>query len=709
MSEKTKNLGLFKYIPETDGKQVFSIVEALNNNWDILDEKGAGSGFNLFDTKLVDHVLEGKEAEGWALQGTYVYKDAIAGSRYGYPDFYNKCIEGKDLGTATETVLGGNTVTLYINVNGHTFYDIADKEAIDAWYNTCGIAWYYGIDTENERIFLPRTKWFLQPSGEITEVNTVNEAGLPNISGSVALVRGDITAVNGCFSFGSHASDKDHGGTGTVTGRKGFVLNASLSSSIYGKSNTVQPQSINQLLYMCVGNTVSDTSWVDVVTQVEGGVKDLVDKTNEGLNSLSNASNALRQTQITNCLLEIPQRIKYTLEDGTLTIKAGSIVIVPYGTEDLTSQYPVGVTFLHENFKVYDTQFAAGKFFVWAELQSDITCTSPAQEGRQDIVMINITNNVNHYDMFANCASGTTSSTDTTYRTYFDTALNLLLRRGSVSESYATEVCSLPILIRTASATTSIISSVDQVFNGMGYIGSTIWVDKGVKGLIPNGKNADGTLNNEIREVSELYTYNIPENMIASRQYINLYGQQQSLKLATYGTSQVFMQENAPVCTNTHVLWLDTRANKFKYTENSGATWTAVNLCNIGIWNPVGSTGKLVHLQSNVLLSRGQSPEISSYSMPSSKYINLTLGASGTIYTAPANGWFYVWKTSTAVGEYILFANQNSAVADIIYSSTTGNQCRLLMPARKGDGISVQYSLNGDTRRFVFVYAEGEI
>ena len=93
MSEKTKNLGLFKYIPETDGKQVFSIVEALNNNWDILDEKGAGSGFNLFDTKLVDHVLEGKEAEGWALQGTWVNKNAVAGSSAGYPDFYNKCLE----------------------------------------------------------------------------------------------------------------------------------------------------------------------------------------------------------------------------------------------------------------------------------------------------------------------------------------------------------------------------------------------------------------------------------------------------------------------------------------------------------------------------------------------------------------------------------------------------------------------------------------
>ena len=44
------------------------------------------------------------------------------------------------------------------------------------------------------------------------------------------------------------------------------------------------------------------------------------------------------ENKITNCLLEIPQRIKYTLVNGTLTIKAGTVVIVPYGVEDLTSQ-----------------------------------------------------------------------------------------------------------------------------------------------------------------------------------------------------------------------------------------------------------------------------------------------------------------------------------------------------------------------------------
>ena len=37
MSSITKNLGLFKYDTETDGKQVFSIDDALNNNWDKID------------------------------------------------------------------------------------------------------------------------------------------------------------------------------------------------------------------------------------------------------------------------------------------------------------------------------------------------------------------------------------------------------------------------------------------------------------------------------------------------------------------------------------------------------------------------------------------------------------------------------------------------------------------------------------------------
>ena len=52
---------------------------------------------------------------------------------------------------------------------------------------------------------------------------------------------------------------------------------------------------------------------------------------------------------------------------------------------------------------------------------------------------------------------------------------------------------SLPIAIVTRG--TSGFTSIDQVFNGFGYIGNTIFTLPGISGLIPNGRNEDGSLN----------------------------------------------------------------------------------------------------------------------------------------------------------------------------------------------------------------------
>lgn len=67
------------------------------------EEFAGGSGFNLFDTKISDHILTDKEAKGWALQGTYVTKAL-------YPDFYNKCLEEYKSGQATKKWLKSNVI-----------------------------------------------------------------------------------------------------------------------------------------------------------------------------------------------------------------------------------------------------------------------------------------------------------------------------------------------------------------------------------------------------------------------------------------------------------------------------------------------------------------------------------------------------------------------------------------------------------------------
>jgi hypothetical protein len=235
---------------------------------EILELGGTGGGASMFDTKITDHELTFEESEGWALQGTYVYKEAVAGSRYGYPTFYEKCVQEKELGTPTEVTLGENTITMYINSNGHQFYDIADKEAVDAWYNTYGTAWYYGVDTSAERIFLPRNKWFIQPTDDVSKLNSVNEAGLPNITGNYQGFRtgnsGNPNAIGALYmSFDGVSSIGS--GSGSTNRVQNLGFDASRSNSIYGNSDTVQPQSLNQLLYICVGNTSVNEALTDVI------------------------------------------------------------------------------------------------------------------------------------------------------------------------------------------------------------------------------------------------------------------------------------------------------------------------------------------------------------------------------------------------------------------------------------------------------------
>ena len=206
----------------------------------------------------------------------------------------------------------------------------------------------------------------------------------------------------------------------------------------------------------------------------------------------TNLDDKLTKKQITNCILEIPQRIKYTLEEGTLTIKAGTVLMVPYGVEDKTSQYPKGATFLNDNFKVYDTQFVDGKFFVWAEVVNDIIENVASTLTRRWYFSINITANSGNGSR--NSESGTNNTSTGTYTIYYNTSTNIV-KSSEDTTTLQNDINSLPILTGDSDGT-NYYGTVSQVFNGIGYIGSFVWVDKGVKCLMPDGRNTNGTLKN---------------------------------------------------------------------------------------------------------------------------------------------------------------------------------------------------------------------
>ena len=89
--------------------------------------------------------------------------------------------------------------------------------------------------------------------------------------------------------------------------------------------------------------------------------------------------------------------------------------------------------------------------------------------------------------------------------------------------------------------------------------------------------------------------------------------------------------------------------------------------------------------------------------MPSNRYIDLTLGASGATYTAPANGWILVGKRCTANQYLGTYANSIMKCLEVWNTS----YCSLLFPVRKGNVFQISYSASGTTDVFRFIYAEG--
>ena len=503
----------------------------------------------LFDTKISDHILEGPELYGWALQGTWIYKEAVLGEHLGYPTFYEKCLEEKENATSTNITLGSNTVAIYINNNGHQFYDITDKEAVDLFYSTYGVADYYGIDTENERIFLPRNiknKRYLVESKKATSSDNtwynlysdgwLEQGGIVasgSNSNTVTLPKSfKDTSYSVQLTNSKTATIANYAPVSNITANNTFVVysngdgckgcNKYWLASGYTDSIDIK----DKFIYYCVGNTKADTSWINLVEQVQEGVKEIYDEkvksleeidtlrqdsvneidvlkansvqeivdtknnslkevddtTLRGLQSLAGASNALTHNQVTNCLLEIPQRIKLELTDGVLTLKAGSTFILPNGVDNFEH-----ITIESDISRDVFGTTTSSNMFIQIIMSSDLKTANLSFFRPEQVV-----------------CSETQPETNST-SLWYDLANNKIY---TVSSSVIDDnIRSLPIAI--ANIENGVVKEISHIFNGFGYIGSTVWVDKGVKGLVPNGRNEDGTLNNIEFETQSVLTKTI--------------------------------------------------------------------------------------------------------------------------------------------------------------------------------------------------------
>lgn len=96
-----------------------------------------------------------------------------------------------------------------------------------------------------------------------------------------------------------------------------------------------------------------------------------------------------------------------------------------------------------------------------------------------------------------------------------------------------------------------------------------------------------------------------------------------------------------------------------------------------------------------------------SWAMPSGTYIDLTLGASGTTYTAPANGWILFVRLSGGNNQYINGGVIGSDISYTCWIPTYPNGGAISFPVQKNNKFFIAYNASGAVDRFRFIYAQG--
>lgn len=377
---------------------------------------------------------------------------------------------------------------------------------------------------------------------------------------------------------------------------------------------------------------------------------------NDGTN-LSWRNEQVGYNQITNCITEIPQDIKLEINNGIITLKAGSKV---YNGNGVLKTTTTDISSVNAN---YDGQ-------VLIALSKDF-----------DVLLTGF-------------VPGETVSELPTSTASFKIYYNTTDKKCYLDTTDGWQECSLPIALGTSTVSSWV--SIDQVFNGFGFVGSTIFALPGIKGLSPNGNDSlTGIKKNNIISIENILTYTCPN--ITANVILDLYANKIAIN------SQAFDKPTIDL---------------IFFDEINNYNYAGLGISN-DIW--VGSArienGKIVLFNPKhpiSLVDKNNSSWVAQQAMPSKKYINLELGISGTVYTAVANGYIQLVKQATAANQYLVAYDTNlpSTTVDentiAIKWSTTGVNDVLYFPVRKGQQFIIGYTFGGQTIAFRLIFAQGE-
>lgn len=507
----------------------FNILQPLRiaNTEDRIDTTGTF----LFDYKWTDHI---PNKLSWIDSSLFSWIDGNV-----YKGAYEELLTAWNGSYIQKT---DNNVTYRDTVRGYQIAGPDQEEAIINAWNKYRIGWFYILDIPTKRFKLPRfgskeivetyqngTTWY-----RLYTDDWVEQGGRFTNSARLTTITLPIPMLNNSYYASVMLLHCDSGWTATVNAgvQNGSLTTTSFVAQVwYNNSNTTglnawevkgfsnfnAPTTSSygpvKHLYFYLGYTDADRLKqseidIDVVTNQE--ISRVNTATEEGINRLNTDSNALNRTQITNCLEEIPQDIKLELNNGMLTLKAGSKLYVPNGFEQ-------DVTIPH---------------FDELIIQNDISNSDAYGNGSY---MLHTNGTGLLWIGLDKIFSGTSApSSPSTGYLWYDTTNNLI-KRYSTSSTWESGIA-LPLgLIETT--TTDGVTKINQVFNGFGYIGSSLFALPGIKFLAPNGLNADGTLNNLESTTTKVFTHemgNLTTNGLGSWIILNADTESMALRTCTY-------------------------------------------------------------------------------------------------------------------------------------------------------------------------------
>ena len=198
---------------------------------------------------------------------------------------------------------------------------------------------------------------------------------------------------------------------------------------------------------------------------------------NQSLSNLDSTGQNITNwsSNVSNCVVEIPQNIKLELNAGTLTLKAGSTVYTPngqatYDTTDITTDV--------ELLSSTTAGYATGKYLLFYN---------------------STLNKIKCVESYNNCQSGSYDGSQ--YCMFYNTSYNTIKYTDDSGSTWE-DGYSLPFALAIVTNGTG-ITKIEQAFDGIGYMGQTFFTLPGLSVLCPNGRNSNGTLNsNKITKTS---------------------------------------------------------------------------------------------------------------------------------------------------------------------------------------------------------------